>query len=159
MTLLADYEYKTLIAVPLAIGYINAVRATALMIGPFFIGKWIRNDNLHLFFLLEGIAILFWATMQHHFYWALFSLFAVGFFTSTLWSQTYLMIQQETQKEYMGRVISYNDMFFMLSNIATAMFIGYAYEWGMSLEAITATLGGGFIITAFYFLWFKKHYL
>jgi MFS family permease len=159
VTLLADYEYKPLIAVPLAIGYINAVRATALMIGPFFIGKWIRNDNLHLFFLLEGIAILLWSVSQHHFYWALLSLFAVGFFTSTLWSQTYLMIQQETQKEFMGRVISYNDMFFMLSNIATAMFIGYAYEWGLSLESITAVLGAGFILAAFYFLWFRKRYL
>ncbi len=52
VTLLADYEYKTLIAVPLAIGWINAVRAIALMIGPFFLGRWIHDHNPHPFFIL-----------------------------------------------------------------------------------------------------------
>ncbi len=159
VTLLADYEYKTLIAVPLAIGWINAVRAVALMIGPFFIGKWINNQNLHYFFILEGVAIIAWSLTQHNFYWALIALFGVGFFTSTLWSQTYLMLQQETDKAYLGRIISYNDMFFMLSNIVTALFIGYAYEWGFSLRAIMVTLGIGFLITAVYYLWIRRKYL
>ncbi len=159
VTLLADYEYKTLIAVPLAIGWINAVRAMALMIGPFFIGRWIHNRNLHYFLILEGIAIIIWSLLQHNFYWSLIALFGVGFFTSTLWSQTYLMLQQETDKAFMGRIISYNDMFFMLSNIVTALFIGYAFEWGLSLRAITGTLGIGFLITAIYYLWIKKKYL
>ncbi len=159
VTLLADYEYKTLIAVPLAIGWINAVRAMALMIGPFFIGKWIHNRNLHYFFILEGIAIITWSMVQHNFYLSLIALFGVGFFTSTLWSQTYLMLQQETDKTYMGRIISYNDMFFMLSNITTALFIGYAYEWGLSLQGITVTLGIGFLLTAAYYLWIRRSYL
>ncbi len=159
VTLLADYQYKTLIAVPLAIGWINAVRATALMIGPFFIGKWINTHNVHYFFMLEGVAVILWSQMQHNFYWSLVALFAVGFFTSTLWSYTYLMLQEETQSEYMGRVISYNDMFFMLSNIIAALFIGYASQWGLSLEAITLTLGIGFIVAAVYYLWFKRYYL
>jgi hypothetical protein len=46
----------------------------------------------------------------------------------------------------------------MLSNVATALFIGYASKWGLSLEAITAILGVGFILTAVYYLWFKKRY-
>jgi len=159
VTLLADFQYKELIAVPLAIGWINAVRATALMVGPFFIGNWISSKNLHFFFFLEGVAIILWSQLQFDFYWGLVALFGVGFFTSTLWSYTYLMLQEETQSEYMGRVISYNDMFFMLSNIATALFIGYASKGGLSLETITFVLGTGFIAAAGYYLWFKKHYL
>ncbi len=159
VTLLADYEYKTLIAVPLAIGWINAVRAIALMIGPIFVGKWITEKNLYFFFILQGIAIVLWSFAQQNFYWALGTLFGVGFFTSTLWSQTYLMLQQETDKAYLGRIISYNDMFFMLSNIVTALFIGYAFEWGLSLRAITVTLGIGFLITAVYYLWIRRRYL
>ena len=159
VTLLANYQYKTLIAVPLAIGWINAVRAVVLMIGPFFIGRWISHTNLHYFFVLEGIAIILWSQLQHNFYWGLVALFGVGFFTSTLWSHTYLMLQETTDKAYMGRVISYNDMFFMLSNILTALFIGYAYDIGLSLVGITFTLGIGFIVAAVYYLRFKKRYL
>ncbi|QOR62520.1 MFS transporter [Sulfurovum sp. ST-21] len=159
VTLLADFQYKELIAVPLAIGWINAIRATALMIGPFFIGRWINTQNLHYFFILEGAAIIVWSQVQFDFYWALVALFGVGFFTSTLWSQTYLMLQEETEKDFMGRVISYNDMFFMLSNIITALFIGYTSKWGLTLEEITFLLGIGFIAAAIYYLWFRKKYL
>ncbi|HIC65598.1 MAG TPA: MFS transporter, partial [Paracoccus sp.] len=141
VTLLADFEYKALIAVPLAIGYMNATRALGLMIGPFFIGKVISKDNLHYFFILQGLAIILWSQLEYNFYFALVSLFVTGFFITTLWSYTYLLIQEETDPQYMGRVISYNDMFFMLSNIATALFIGYASTWGLSLESITFTLG------------------
>jgi hypothetical protein len=59
----------------------------------------------------------------------------------------------------MGRVISYNDMFFMLSNVTTALFIGYTAKWGMSLQNITIVLGCGFILTALYYGWFRKNYL
>jgi len=159
VTLLADHRYKEILAVPLAIGWINAVRATALMIGPFFIGRWIDKKNLHLFFILEGAAILFWSIAQKDFYWGLLSLFFVGFFTSTLWSYTYLMIQEETDKAFLGRIISYNDMLFMLSNVATALFIGYAYDAGVSLPYITALLGVGFFASALYYLYFRKRYL
>jgi len=159
VTLLADFQYKELIAVPLAIGWINAIRATALMIGPFFIGRWINTQNLHYFFILEGAAIIVWSQVQFNFYWALVALFGVGFFTSTLWSQTYLMLQEETEKDFMGRVISYNDMFFMLSNIITALFIGYTSKWGLTLEEITFLLGIGFIAATIYYLWFRKRHL
>lgn len=159
ITLLADFEYKTLIAVPLAIGWMNATRALGLMIGPFFISKHISTANLHYFFILQGISIIFWSSMQNNFYLALISLFITGFFITTLWSYTYLLIQEETDPKYMGRVISYNDMFFMLSNVATALFIGYASAWGVSLETITMTLGLGFFGFAGYYVWFKKVYL
>ncbi len=159
ITLLADFEYKSLIAVPLAIGWMNATRALGLMIGPFFISKIISKENLHYFFILQGLAIMLWSLLEYNFYFALAGLFITGFFITTLWSYTYLLIQEETDVKYMGRVISYNDMFFMLSNVATALFIGYASKWGVSLEGITFTLGLGFFVVAGYYSWFKKHYL
>jgi len=159
ITLLADFQYKELIAVPLAIGVMNATRAVGLMIGPFFIGKIISKENLHWFFLLQGAAIVLWSQLEYHFYIGLIGLFVTGFFITTLWSYTYLLIQEETEAQFMGRVISYNDMFFMLSNVTTALFIGYASKADLSLQAITLTLGVGFIFTAFYYLWFKRSYL
>ena len=152
ITLLADFQYKELIAVPLAIGWMNATRALGLMIGPFFISKIISKENLHYVFILQGLAIMLWSLLEYNFYLALIALFITGFFITTLWSYTYLLIQEETDSQYMGRVISYNDMFFMLSNVATAMFIGYAAKWGLSLEGITFTLGMGFILVAGYYL-------
>jgi MFS family permease len=159
VTLLADFRYKEFIAVPLAIGWMNATRALGLMIGPFIISRIISKENLHYFFVLQGLAIILWSLLEYNFYLALISLFITGFFITTLWSYTYLFIQEETDAQYMGRVISYNDMFFMLSNVATAMFIGYASKWGLSLEGITFTLGFGFIVVAVYYLWFKKKYM
>ncbi len=159
VTLLADFRYKEFIAVPLAIGWMNATRALGLMIGPFIISRLISKENLHYFFVLQGLAIILWSLLEYNFYLALISLFITGFFITTLWSYTYLFIQEETDAQYMGRVISYNDMFFMLSNVATAMFIGYASKWGLSLEGITFTLGFGFIVVAVYYLWFKKKYM
>jgi predicted MFS family arabinose efflux permease len=159
ITLLADFEYKTLLAVPLAIGWMNATRALGLMIGPFFISKWVLKNNLHFFFILQGFSIILWSFFQYNFYLALVSLFITGFFITTLWSYTYLLIQEETDPKYLGRVISYNDMFFMLSNVATALFIGYASPLGLSLQAITMTLGLGFFVYAGYYLWFKKNFL
>ena len=136
----------------------NATRALGLMIGPFFIGQIISKNNLHYFFILQGLAIILWAYFEYDFYFALASLFVTGFFITTLWSYTYLLIQEETDPQYMGRVVSYNDMFFMLSNVATALFIGYASTWGMALESITFTLGVGFFFVAGYYVWFKKKF-
>ncbi len=159
VTLLADLRYKEMIAVPLAIGWINATRAAALIIGPFFIGKWISKDTLHYFFLFQALGIMLWALFEFNFYLSLAAMFVTGFFTTTLWSYTYLLIHEETDKAFLGRIISYNDMFFMLSNVLTALFIGYIAKWGLSLEDITFVLGCGFILAAMYYLWFKKRYL
>jgi len=159
ITLLADLRYKEFIAVPLAIGLMNATRALGLMAGPFFIGKFISKENLHWFFIFQGSAILLWSWVEYNFYLALFALFVTGFFITTLWSYTYLVIQEETEKYYMGRVISYNDMFFMLSNVITALFIGYAAKEELSLASITTVLGTGFFFFALYYLWFKRNYL
>ncbi|SFV57798.1 FIG00732228: membrane protein [hydrothermal vent metagenome] len=158
VTLLADFEYKEVIAVPLAIGWMNATRAIALTIGPFFISKVVNRDTLHYFFLLEGIAIILWSQLQFDFYWGLVGLLGAGFLTTTLWSYTYLLIQEEIEPEFLGRVISYNDMFFMLANVIVALFIGYGADWGLSLGSITIVLGVGFVATSLYYKWFQVTY-
>jgi MFS family permease len=159
VTLLADFQYKEVIAVPLAIGWMNATRALALMIGPFFVSRVVNRDTLHYFFMLEGIFIIIWSQSQFNFYIGLLGLFGAGFFTTTLWSYTYLLIQEEIEPKFMGRVISYNDMFFMLTNVFVALFIGYGAKFGLSLEMITIILGFGFIATAIYYNWLRRNYL
>ena len=47
ITILAKNEYKYIISVPLAIGFSNAIRAVALMIGPMLISKYVTKENLH----------------------------------------------------------------------------------------------------------------
>ena len=158
VTLLADFTYKEIIAVPLTIGWMNATRALALTIGPFFISKIIHKKTLHYFFILEGVSIILWSQLQFDFYLGLIGLFAAGLLTTTLWSYTYLLIQEEIDPKFMGRIISYNDMFFMLSNVLVALFIGYGSDWGLSLETITIVLGMGFIATAGYYQWFQMQY-
>jgi DHA3 family macrolide efflux protein-like MFS transporter len=153
ITLLADWEYKYVIAVPLAIGLSNAIRALALMIGPFIVGKVINKENLAFFFLVQGICIILWGLTQGNFYISLVSLFCVGFVTSTLWSYTYAMLQEEIEQKYLGRVLAYNEMIFMLSNVLTTLFIG-AFATIIGLDFVTFTLGILFVVVAF---WYKKY--
>ncbi|WP_044417540.1 MFS transporter [Halarcobacter anaerophilus] len=155
VTLLAKNEYKYVIAVPLSIGITNAVRAFALMIGPLFITNRVNKDNLFYIFIFQGIAIIFWGFLQFNFYFALFAVFLTGFLTTTIWSYTYALIQEKVEDKYLGRVISYNDMIFMLSNIITTFFIGIMAGF-ISLEFVTAFLGIGFFLVAIYYKWLKK---
>ena len=159
VTLLADLHYKYIIAIPLAIGWINASRALGLTIGPFLFSRFINSKNLHYFFLLQGLSIILWAFIQHNFVYALIGVVLAGFLSTSLWSYTYYLLQKEIEVQYLGRVIAYNDMIFMLLNVTIILFIGYAAKMGMELKYITIIMGCGFIATAFYYIWFKKNYL
>ena len=155
VTLLADFHYKYIIAVPLAIGISNAVRAFALMVGPFFIGNWVNKENLTYLLIFQGVTIISWALLQSNFYFALIGLFLTGFATTTLWSYTYALIQKRTEPKYLGRVVAYNDMIFMLTNVATTMFIGLMASL-ISLDIITVILGCAFFLMAFYYTKLKE---
>jgi MFS family permease len=159
INLLTDFHYKYIIAIPLAIGLLNGTRALALMIGPFMIGKLVGSKNLHIFFMIEGFMFILWAFVEHNFYMSLIGMFFVGFVTTTLWSYTYTLIQEYTDHEYLGRVIAYNDMIFMIVSISTTMFIGIASKNGIPLSFITITIGVGFLLSGFYYVWFKRKYL
>ncbi len=159
INLLTDFHYKYIIAIPLAIGWINATRAFALMVGPFVIGRYVNKKNLHLVMFIQGVIFTVWAMVEHNFYISLISMFAVGFLTTTLWSYTYTMLQEQTEQKFLGRVVAYNDMVFMLVSVSTTMFIGIASKNGISLSTITVMIGLGFIMTGFYYIWFKRKYL
>ena len=150
ITILAKNEYKYIISVPLAIDLSNAVRAAALMIGPVVISKYVTKENLHYLMIFQGITIIFWGLTQSSFYISLISLFFVGLSTATLWSFTYALIQNKCDEKYIGRVISYNDMFFMLSCVATTLFVGLMASL-TSTDIITILLGIGFLAFAFYY--------
>ena len=150
ITILAKNEYKYIISVPLAIGLSNAVRAVALMIGPSTISRYVTKENLHYLIVFQGVTIIFWGFTQSNFYISLISLFFVGLSTTTLWSFTYALIQNKCDEKYIGRVISYNDMFFMLSCVVTTLFIGLMASL-TSTDIITILLGIGFLAFAFYY--------
>ncbi len=150
VTLLAKNEYKYVIAVPLSIGITNAIRALALMVGPFIITNWVNKDRLTLLFIFQGLAIVLWGIFQFNFYLALVMVFFTGFTTTTIWSITYAFIQERVEHNYLGRVISYNDMIFMLSNVFTTFFIGIMADI-IPLSFITIILGLAFFVVAFYY--------
>lgn len=150
ITILAKNEYKYIISVPLAIGLSNAVRAVALMFGPMFISKYVTKENLHYLLVFQGLAIILWSLTQSNFYISLISLFIVGLSTTTLWSFTYALLQNNCDEKYIGRVISYNDMFFMLACVVTTLFIGLMASL-ISTDIITILLGIGFLAFAFYY--------
>ena len=150
ITILAKNEYKYVISVPLAIGISNAVRAVALMFGPVLISKYVTKENLHYLLIFQGISIILWGFMQENFYVSLIALFIVGLSTTTLWSFTYALLQDKCDEKYIGRVISYNDMFFMIACIITTLFIGLMASL-TSIDIITILLGLGFLAFAFYY--------
>ena len=150
ITILAKNEYKYIISVPLAIGISNATRAVALMFGPILLSKYVTKENLHYLMIFQGVAIISWGFVQNNFYISLLALFIVGLSTTTLWSFTYALLQNKCDEKYIGRVISYNDMFFMLSCVLTTLFIGLMASL-TSVDIITTLLGVGFLSFAFYY--------
>jgi MFS family permease len=150
VTLLADYQYKFIVAVPLAIGITNAVRAFALMIGPLLISNWISKKRMLYVFIAQGLTIIIWAFMQYDFYIGLVGMFLTGIATTTIWSYTYAMLQDEVEEQYLGRVLAYNEMVFMVGNVTTTFFIGIMASF-VSLQFISITLGVAFLIVAYYY--------
>jgi len=150
VTLLADYKYKFIIAVPLAIGITNAIRAFALMIGPLLISNWISKKRILYVFIAQGLSIIIWALVQDNFYLGLVGMFLTGIATTTIWSYTYAMLQDEVEGKYLGRVLAYNEMVFMLGNVTTTFFIGIMASF-VSLQFISISLGVAFLIVAYYY--------
>lgn len=150
VTLLADYYYKYEIAVALAIGLTNAMRALALMISPLIISNWISKERLLYLFIFQGFSIIFWAMVQKDFYMGMVAIFFVGFATTTIWSYTYAMLQEKIDPNYLGRVLAYNEMVFMSANVMTTFFIGLMVAV-IPLSLVSASLGVGFLIIAYYY--------
>jgi MFS family permease len=94
--------------------------------------------------------IIVWAFVQYDFYMGLVGIFLTGLTTTTLWSYTYAILQENIQPQYLGRVLAYNEMVFMLSNITTTLFIGFMASF-IGLNIITIILGMVFVFVGFYY--------
>ncbi len=156
VALMVDKYYASVIATSLALGLLHASRAIGLVIGPIIISPWINNRRLIYIFIVQGVAVWFWAFMMHDFYLSLIASVIVGLFTTTLWSYTYTLLQKNIEEKYYGRIVAYNDMLFLSSAAFTSFMIGFLASDGYSLEFITVIIGVGFIIGAIYFSWVLK---
>ncbi len=156
VALMVDKYYASIIATSLALGLLHASRAVGLVIGPMFLSKWISNQRLVTLFVLQAFAIWLWAYLMENFYLSLFASVVVGFFTTTLWSYTYTLLQKNIDEKYYGRIVAYNDMLFLSMATFTSFMIGFLATNGYSLEFITWLMGAGFLVGAFYVNWVLK---
>ena len=159
VALMVDKYYAPIIATALALGLIHAARAVGLVIGPIFLGKWINDKRVFYLFVFQGLSLFIWAYAMKYFYLSLLASVLVGFFTTTLWSYSYTLIQHNTDKNYYGRVVAYNDMIFLLVASFTALFTGKLASKGVSLEMVLLYLGTAFFLSSLYYLWIYKKYL
>ncbi len=156
VALMVDKYYGGIIATSLALGLLHASRAVGLVIGPVILGNWVNNRRLVNIFIFQAAAIWLWAVLMHNFYMSLFASVIVGFFTTTLWSYTYTLLQKNIEPKYYGRIVAYNDMLFLISATITSFMIGFLATDGFSLEFITFSIGFGFVAGAIYFRWILK---
>jgi len=156
VALMVDKYYASVLAASLALGLLHSARAIGLVIGPVVLGKWINNKRLTYVFIAQGLAIWLWAYWMHNFYLSLAASVLVGFFTTTLWSYSYTLLQKNIEKKYYGRIVAYNDMLFLSSAAFTSYMTGYLTTLDYTLENITFLMGLGFIIGAVYYNYVLK---
>jgi MFS family permease len=156
VALMVEHYYASFLATSLALGLLHSARAVGLVIGPVIIGKWINNKRLLYVFIAQGLALLLWAYSMHNFYLSLAASVIVGFFTTTLWSYSYTLLQKNIEKKYYGRIVAYNDMLFLSSAAFTSYMIGFLATHSFSLESITVIMGFGFFLGALYYRYILK---
>ena len=158
IALLADYRYANLLSTSLVIGLLNASRSISLMFAPALLSKFMNKKTLIYIYIGQGLGIIIWALSLRNFYLSLIGIIFAGFCTSSLWSYTYTLLQQNCQKEFYGRVIAYNDMVFLGFSALISFAIGFLYELGLSVEMIAAFMGSLFFVGAFYYHVVSKRY-
>ena len=158
IALMAKYEYKEIMSISLIIGFMNMTRAISLIIGPMILSKFINNKTLIWLFIGEFLGIGLWALLQFDYYLGLIGLLAAGFCTSTLWSYTFTMLQNNCDKSFYGRAIAYKDMVYYLVSATISFMIGILYESGISLAMITFLMALIFLFGAFYYAYVYRRY-
>ncbi|WP_107811829.1 MFS transporter [Campylobacter concisus] len=158
IALLADYKYANLLSTSLIIGLLNTSRSISLMFAPAILSKFINKNTLIFVYIGQGLGIIIWALSLWNFYLSLIGIIFAGFCTSSLWSYTYTMLQQNCKKEFYGRVIAYNDMVFLGFSALISFVIGLLYDIGLSVEMIASFMGSLFFIGAFYYHIVLKSY-
>lgn len=159
VTLLAQHSYKEILSAGLVIGFLNAVRACSLALGPIILSRFLKNEILIFLYIGQGLGIILWALTQFNFYLSFLGLIAAGFCTSSLWAYTYTAIQKNCNQTFYGRVIAYTDMVYLSFSAIISQLMGFLFELGLSLQMITALLGLIFVFAGFYWQWFYKNYL
>lgn len=159
IALLADYKYSSILSIPLIIGFMNASRAIGLIMGPALLSKFTNNKTIIYMYFGQGIGIIIWAFLQFNFYTGFIGMLTAGFFTSTLWSYTYTLVQRNCDEEFYGRVIAYNDMVILLVSAIFSMFVGYMFKASFSLQTITFIMGCIFFIGGIYYYLVNKFYI
>lgn len=158
VALLAESYYAKFIAVSLALGLLHSFRALGLVLGPVILGKWVHRRNLLWLFVFEGIVISVWASVMEFFYLSLVASILVGFFTTTLWSYSYTLIQKNTDERFYGRIVAYNDMLFLSVSAFTSYMTGALAQRNWQLESIAGLLALTFLIGAIYYDAILKKY-
>lgn len=156
VALMVDKYYAGVIATSLALGLLHASRALGLVIGPVVLSNFVNNKKLAYIFIFQALSVWLWAVLMREFYLSLLASVAVGFFTTTLWSYTYTLLQKNIEPKYYGRIVAYNDMLFLSSAAFTSFMIGLLSKNDYSLESITMFIGFGFLIGGIYFKWILK---
>ena len=156
VALMVDKYYATVIATSLALGLLHSARAVGLVIGPIVFGKWINNKRVTYIFIAQGLAVWLWAYLMHNFYLSLLASVVVGFFTTTLWSYTYTLLQKNIDEKYYGRIVAYNDMMFLGSAAFTSYMIGFLATHNFSLENIAVIMGMLFMVGGLFYRWVLK---
>lgn len=159
VALLAKEIYAKEISIALAIGFINAIRALALMLGPIIFGTWLNPKRFVWMLMLQGVAIIVWALLFENYYLSLFGSFLAGLFSTVIWSYSYTLLQKNTKQEFYGRMVALNDMLFLFTATATSWYIGTSHDMGLSLETLTFILGSLFFVFGFYYTWVRKNFL
>jgi len=156
VALMVDKYYASVIATSLGLGLLHSARAVGLVIGPVIMSKFLHNKMLVYIFIAQGLAVWLWAYVMQNFYLSLVASVIVGFFTTSLWSYTYTLLQKNIEEKYYGRIVAYNDMLFLSCAALTSYLIGLLASYSFSLEFITYAIGSGFYIGAIYFIWILK---
>ena len=156
VALMVDKYYAGIIATSLGLGLLHSARAVGLVIGPIIMSKFLHNKMLVYIFIAQGLAVWLWAYVMSDFYLSLLASVIVGFFTTSLWSYTYTLLQKNIEEKYYGRIVAYNDMLFLSSAALTSYLIGLLASYSFSLEFIAFFIGSGFFVGALYFIWILK---
>ena len=157
VALMADKYYASVISVSLAIGLMHSARAFGLMIGPVFLKKFTNNKGITYIFIAQAIAIWIWSYFMQNFYLSLLASVFVGFFTTSLWSYTYTLLQKNVDEKYYGRIVAYNDMLFLGTASFASFMIGYLVSQDFSLQSVLNFMGVGFVVGGIYFAWVIKN--
>lgn len=158
VALLVDYEYKGILSVALAIGFLNTARAFALCVGPVLLSRFVSEKNMIYFLAFQGLCIMLWACLESNFYTSLLGIFLAAFFCNSIWSYTFTRLQTACDSAFYGRIVAYNDMVFFIIASLVASGVGLAFELGFSLPVITGFIGVLFILGSFYYAWVRRKY-